>query len=57
MAAGPDPSALADAPASLADSIAAKGGEYPDWASVWLVVTPSACCPTRPLAGRPRRGE
>ena len=32
---------LADAPASLADSIAAKGGEYPDWASVWLVVTPS----------------
>jgi len=32
---------LADAPASLADSIAAKGGEYPDWASVWLVVAPS----------------
>jgi hypothetical protein len=32
---------LADAPASLADSIAAKGGEFPDWASVWLVVSPS----------------
>ena len=32
---------LADAPASLAGSIAAKGGEHPDWASVWLVVTPS----------------
>jgi hypothetical protein len=31
---------IGDAPASLDQSIEAKGGERPDWASVWLVLRP-----------------
>jgi hypothetical protein len=31
---------IAEAPANLDDSIGLKGGERPDWASVWLVLRP-----------------